>query len=221
MFFRNKLRYFTLLLTSSIPWKCVTPPRVWTSSRTKAKMPTWVYSGNHICIIQNWELVCDLISLRAGPPTQEGGGERRAAQSQERWPDVQEKKCGCGPRRGHFSSPREKPELSGEPLNAPFVCSLLKAAELAPCDFTQEEKQSKKHHKSPVSNWILFKWFAYPINLPLYLPNSLIPCRSSSSGRLKRLLQEWTVGILSPCSRLHRPHGNESIKEMFKGFCKG
>lgn len=38
---------------------------------------------------------------------------------------------------------------------------------------------------------------------------SFVLCRGSGSGRSRRLSQEWTVGILSPSSRLHRLHGND------------
>lgn len=47
-----------------------------------------------------------------GASPQESGGQRRAPQSEERWPNVQEEKCGCTSGRGHFSTARTISELS-------------------------------------------------------------------------------------------------------------
>lgn len=63
--------------------------------------------------------MCDLVSLRinAGASPQESGGERRAPQGEERWSDLQKKKCVCTSGRGDFSPSGKNPKLSGKPLN--------------------------------------------------------------------------------------------------------
>lgn len=47
-----------------------------------------------------------------GASPQESGGQRRAPQSEERWPNVQEEKRGCISGRGHFSTARTISKLS-------------------------------------------------------------------------------------------------------------
>lgn len=55
-------------------------------------------------------LFFSFVILGASP--QESGGQRRAPQSEERWPNVQEEKRGCISGRGHFSTARTISELS-------------------------------------------------------------------------------------------------------------
>lgn len=115
---RTQLNFPSLLLSSPDTWKCPRTPYVSTNSRTKAKTPMWVFMGSW------WGFICDqslsstsfthsFSTSNAGTSSQESGGERRAPQGQERWSDVQKKKCVRTSWRSNFSPAGKNRKLSG------------------------------------------------------------------------------------------------------------